>query len=169
MATTKPTNHSKPIHYIDATFNSDKKLVERKDATEDLTCCTFVFHHQDHTLGNALRSIISQYEGVELCGYTNPHPLEAKIHLRIQTDPRRDDLTPKIVLDRALEDLKGQCVIVKQKFLDAFDEFEKGMEYWDLICVCSRKIKLPDYLIFSSSKINFDDIMTNPKFFSQFQ
>merc|ERR1711981_1160387 len=111
------TNHSKPIHYIDATFLSpDKKLVEKKDATDDLTCCTFIFHHQDHTLGNALRTIISQYEGVEFCGYTNPHPLEAKIHLRIQTDPSREDLTPKIVLSRALKDLREESRIVRETF-----------------------------------------------------
>lgn len=120
------TNHSKPISYIDPTFDTDeKKLLETKDATDDLTCCTFIFHHQDHTLGNALRTIISQYEGVEFCGYTNPHPLEAKIHLRIQTDPNREDLTPKIVLSKALNSLKAESKIVRNKFLEAFDEFDR--------------------------------------------
>merc|ERR1712183_889458 len=78
------TNQSKPIELIDPTF-SNKKILEFRDASDDLTCCTYIFYHQDHTLGNALRTIISSYNGVELCGYTIPHPLEKKIHLRIQT------------------------------------------------------------------------------------
>merc|ERR1712113_867779 len=91
--------HSKPLELIDESFlHTGKKQIEIKEATEDETCCTFILHHQDHTLGNALTSIITNYEGVDLCGYTTPHPLESKIHLRIQTDVRREDLTPRIVL-----------------------------------------------------------------------
>lgn len=75
-------------------------------------------------MGNALRSIISKYDGVELCGYTNPHPLEAKIHLRIQTDPTRDDVTPDIVLKRGLADFKEMTKTLNEKFLKAFDDFK---------------------------------------------
>merc|ERR1711912_20327 len=119
------TEHSKPLHLIDNSFqNTSKHVIEVKELDDDETCCTFVLHHQDHTLGNSLRSIISQYEGVELCGYTNPHPLEPKIHLRIQTDASRDDLTPKIVLENALRDLKQITRVVQDKFEDAWAEFE---------------------------------------------
>lgn len=120
------SQHSKPLHLIDELF-SRKPQLELKNVTEDDTCGTFILHHQDHTLGNSLRSIIAQYDGVELCGYTNPHPLEPKIHLRIQTDPAREDLTPKIVLQRALHDLKDVTRVIQDKFTAAFDEFENEM------------------------------------------
>ncbi|VEN61534.1 unnamed protein product [Callosobruchus maculatus] len=45
---------------------------------------TFVFNDEGHTLGNALRCIISSYPDVEFCGYTIPHPAENKMHFRIQ-------------------------------------------------------------------------------------
>uniref|UniRef100_T1JBQ8 DNA-directed RNA polymerases I and III subunit RPAC2 n=1 Tax=Strigamia maritima TaxID=126957 RepID=T1JBQ8_STRMM len=46
---------------------------------------TFVFQGEDHTLGNALKYIISKNPEVQFCGYTVPHPSENKIHFRIQT------------------------------------------------------------------------------------
>merc|ERR1712224_124159 len=96
--TGRMTNHSenitphqlKPIPLVDPTFEN-RKILEYKGMSDDLTCCTYIFYHQDHTLGNALRAIINQYEGVEMCGYTTPHPLERKIHLRIQLEKGRDD------------------------------------------------------------------------------
>jgi DNA-directed RNA polymerase subunit L len=67
-----------------------------------LTAATFQFEGEDHTLGNALRYIImkkfvswqwslgllltlTSSPEVELCGYSIPHPAEAKMNLRIQT------------------------------------------------------------------------------------
>jgi DNA-directed RNA polymerase subunit L len=54
--------------------------------------------------------------------------LEPKIHLRIQTDARREDLTPKIVLENALRDLKEVTRVVQDKFEDAWAEFEAKMD-----------------------------------------
>lgn len=47
-------------------------------------CCTFVLREEDHTLGNLLRHVIMQNEAVEYCGYSIPHPSEAKLCLRVQ-------------------------------------------------------------------------------------
>ena len=60
------------------------------------TSRTFVFYNEGHTLGNPIRTIMMQQqevlswshgfrEGVEFCGYSVPHPVEAKMHLRVQT------------------------------------------------------------------------------------
>ncbi|XP_063223939.1 probable DNA-directed RNA polymerases I and III subunit RPAC2 isoform X2 [Bacillus rossius redtenbacheri] len=66
---------------------------------------TFVFSEGGHTFGNALRSIISRYPEVLLCGYTVPHPSQADMHFRIQTaGPRAID-----VLRRGIEDLEKLC------------------------------------------------------------
>ncbi|SPO22498.1 related to Rpc19 - DNA-directed RNA polymerases I and III, 18KD subunit [Ustilago trichophora] len=50
----------------------------------DFSAVTFCLKEEDHTLGNSLRYIIMKDPRVEFCGYSNPHPSENKIHLRIQ-------------------------------------------------------------------------------------
>lgn len=49
---------------------------------------TFVMKNEDHTLANALRNVIVNYTDVEFCGYSMPHPSEAKVHFRIQSTER---------------------------------------------------------------------------------
>ncbi|PWZ03181.1 RBP11-like subunits of RNA polymerase [Testicularia cyperi] len=50
----------------------------------DFSAVTFCLMEEDHTLGNALRYMIMKDPRVEFCGYSNPHPSENKIHLRVQ-------------------------------------------------------------------------------------
>jgi len=61
-----------------------------------LTAVTFQITDEDHTLGNALRYVITKKYGelkyilicspdVEFCGYSIPHPSEPKLNMRIQT------------------------------------------------------------------------------------
>ncbi|XP_063880482.1 DNA-directed RNA polymerases I and III subunit RPAC2-like isoform X2 [Scylla paramamosain] len=72
---------------------------------------TFVINDEDHTLGNALKHIIMQDPAVEFCGYTVPHPMERKIHVRVQTHS-----TPALqVLHKALKDLKKLNEDIKEK------------------------------------------------------
>ncbi|XP_046389196.1 probable DNA-directed RNA polymerases I and III subunit RPAC2 isoform X2 [Ischnura elegans] len=79
-------------------------LLAGDDKSND-KCRTFVFHHEDHTLGNALKSVICRYPDVELCAYSMPHPFEPKMLLRIQTyGPSAID-----VLKRGLRDLEEIC------------------------------------------------------------
>ena len=49
------------------------------------TAASFAFEKEDHTLGNALRYLISKNPDVEFVGYSIPHPSEAFMNLRIQT------------------------------------------------------------------------------------
>ncbi|MPC13912.1 DNA-directed RNA polymerases I and III subunit RPAC2-like [Portunus trituberculatus] len=72
---------------------------------------TFVINDEDHTLGNALKHIIMQNPDVEFCGYTVPHPMERKIHVRVQTHS-----TPALqVLHKALKDLKKLNEEIREK------------------------------------------------------
>ncbi|XP_065355585.1 DNA-directed RNA polymerases I and III subunit RPAC2 [Calliphora vicina] len=66
---------------------------------------TFVFLDEGHTLGNALKTIISRYPDVDFCGYTIPHPTENKLHFRIQSSQGR----AIDILKRGLEDLEKIC------------------------------------------------------------
>lgn len=73
---------------------------------------TFVFKDEGHTLGNALRCIISSYPDVQFCGYTVPHPAESKMHFRIQMHKGR----AVDALRRGLEDMVQMCDITLDKF-----------------------------------------------------
>ncbi|KAK0183471.1 hypothetical protein PV327_001509 [Microctonus hyperodae] len=74
---------------------------------------TFVFQNEGHTLGNALRSIISQYPRVAFCGYTVPHPAETKMHLRIQMKGNERAVD---ALRQGLKDLDKVCDHVADQF-----------------------------------------------------
>jgi len=87
-------------------------------ATEE--AASFEFENEDHTLGNALRYIIMKNPDVEFCGYSIPHPSEAKMHLRIQT---YDQVNVYDVLEKGLTDLTDLCDVVIDKFTIARDEF----------------------------------------------
>ncbi|XP_035224420.1 DNA-directed RNA polymerases I and III subunit RPAC2-like [Stegodyphus dumicola] len=89
----------------------------------DETCCTFVLKNEDHTLGNALRYVISKNPQVEYCGYSLPHPSICEINFRIQTYG-----VPAVeVLKKGLEDLLSLCDHIKSTFDDALNEY-KGIK-----------------------------------------
>ncbi|CAG8763248.1 10770_t:CDS:2, partial [Racocetra fulgida] len=61
-------------------FETEKGIVK------DPTSLTFSINGEDHTLGNALRYVITlNSPEVEYCGYSIPHPSEDKLNIRIQT------------------------------------------------------------------------------------
>ncbi|XP_050300425.1 probable DNA-directed RNA polymerases I and III subunit RPAC2 [Anthonomus grandis grandis] len=80
---------------------------------------TFVFQGEGHTLGNALRGIISSYPDVQFCGYTVPHPAENKMHFRIQMYQGK----AIEALKRGLEDLVKVCDVTLDKFDKEFNNF----------------------------------------------
>ncbi|XP_057340008.1 probable DNA-directed RNA polymerases I and III subunit RPAC2 [Microplitis mediator] len=81
---------------------------------------TFVFQDEGHTLGNALRSIIAHYPDVDFCGYTVPHPAEAKMHFRIQMKKNGRAID---ALRRGLKDLDEVCDHVNQVFTEKYETF----------------------------------------------
>ena len=91
-----------------------------KDGSGD-TCCTFVIHDEDHTLGNSLRYVISKNPEVEFCGYCIPHPAENKINLRIQT---KGGESASNVLKKGLEDLHMLCEHMLGTFNNSMNEFK---------------------------------------------
>ncbi|RWQ92876.1 DNA-directed RNA polymerase, partial [Paecilomyces variotii] len=97
--------------------------VQLPGATE--TAASFQFEGEDHTLGNALRYVIMKNPSVEFCGYTIPHPSEAKMNLRIQT---YDSTTAVEALEKGLDDLMDLCDVVTDKFTTARDEFNAAQQ-----------------------------------------
>jgi DNA-directed RNA polymerase, subunit L len=76
-------------------------------------------------MGNALRYAIMKNPAVEFCGYTIPHPSDAKMHLRIQTT---DSTTALEALEKGFNDLIDLCDVVTEKFTEERDSLnaEKG-------------------------------------------
>ncbi|XP_042241528.1 DNA-directed RNA polymerases I and III subunit RPAC2-like isoform X2 [Homarus americanus] len=101
-----------------ANIHTQKKLT---GPGQNECCRTFVINEEDHTLGNALKHVIIQNPAVEFCGYTIPHPMERKIHVRIQTNK-----TPAVqVLHEALKVLKEQNEVVKKMIQDEVKRYEE--------------------------------------------
>ncbi|KAG0171886.1 RNA polymerase subunit AC19 [Apophysomyces sp. BC1034] len=95
-------------------------------ANSDQTAMTFCFKEEDHTLGNSLRHVINKNPEVDFCGYSIPHPSEAKMNVRIQTS---DNTTAIDALSKGLTDLHDMCAFIRQ----AYEEELAKKEYvvWD--------------------------------------
>ncbi|MCJ1337455.1 RNA polymerase subunit AC19 [Bachmanniomyces sp. S44760] len=84
------------------------------------TAASFEFEGEDHTLGNALRYVIMKNPEVEFCGYSIPHPSEAKMNVRIQT---YDGTSVYDALEKGFDDLIDMCDVVADKFTISHDVF----------------------------------------------
>ncbi|KAJ9361535.1 hypothetical protein DTO027B9_696 [Paecilomyces variotii] len=116
--------HPEQTQFENEEFEMEKKpIVVLPGATE--TAASFQFEGEDHTLGNALRYVIMKNPSVEFCGYTIPHPSEAKMNLRIQT---YDSTTAVEALEKGLDDLMDLCDVVTDKFTTARDEFNAAQQ-----------------------------------------
>ncbi|SPO43421.1 related to Rpc19 - DNA-directed RNA polymerases I and III, 18KD subunit [Moesziomyces antarcticus] len=83
----------------------------------DFSAVTFCLKEEDHTLGNSLRYMIMKDPRVEFCGYSNPHPSENKIHLRVQMYDRAS----------ALDALRDAIENLDQLFAAIGEAYEKNL------------------------------------------
>lgn len=85
------------------------------------TSMTFAMAGEDHTLGNALRSLLAGRMDVEFVGYSIPHPTQNEMNLRLQTfgRPAGD------ILNEGLEDLIGVCGHLKKVWRKSVKEFQE--------------------------------------------
>ncbi|KAI8578115.1 hypothetical protein K450DRAFT_249106 [Umbelopsis ramanniana AG] len=87
--------------------------IEIVAGSSDPTCMTFCFKEEDHTLGNSLRHMVMKNPLVDYCGYSIPHPSEAKMNVHIQTT----DATNAVeALNKGFDDLTDLCQHVISKF-----------------------------------------------------
>ncbi|KAK1433207.1 hypothetical protein QVD17_10115 [Tagetes erecta] len=93
---------------------------------QDQSASTFTLPDEDHTLANALRFTLNQDPRVTVCGYSIPHPSEARVNIRVQTtgDPANE------VLKDSCQDLMLLCQHVRSTFDQAVADFKnnKGSE-----------------------------------------
>ncbi|KAF5744546.1 DNA-directed RNA polymerases I and III subunit RPAC2 [Tripterygium wilfordii] len=86
----------------------------------DPTSSTFSLIDEDHTLANSVRFTLNQDPRVSFCGYSIPHPSDAKVNIRVQTtgDPARE------VMQDACQDLMLICQHVRSTFDEAVADFK---------------------------------------------
>ncbi|XP_057767563.1 uncharacterized protein LOC131003318 isoform X2 [Salvia miltiorrhiza] len=93
---------------------------------QDQSQATFSLTDEDHTLANSVRYILNQDPRVTFCGYSIPHPSDARVNIRVQTtgDPARE------VLKDSCQDLMLVCKHVTSTFDQAVMEFKskQGIE-----------------------------------------
>ncbi|CAD5227552.1 unnamed protein product [Bursaphelenchus okinawaensis] len=101
-------------------FDGEKKLVVEKD-TKVPNAAIFTFNKEDHTLGNLLKHQLLKDPQVLFAGYRNPHPLEHKFILRVQTTA---DTTPQAALKQAIEDLLAELHFLEEGFLTSLSNIK---------------------------------------------
>ncbi|GAA5966102.1 hypothetical protein JCM3765_002605 [Sporobolomyces pararoseus] len=85
-------------------------------ATEGLTQATYCILEEDHTIGNLLRWMLMKNPAVEFCGYSAPHPSEAKIHIRIQMYDGKSSLD---ALNEALDNVEQLTETILEQYTEA--------------------------------------------------
>ncbi|KAJ1812174.1 RNA polymerase subunit AC19 [Coemansia sp. RSA 2599] len=116
MEATEETNR---INYIALLDVPEEKIAILPGASADLTSVTFSIKEEDHTLGNSLRWAIMQNPQVDFCGYSIPHPSEAKTNVRIQTTERTNAIE---AMAKGMDDLKVVCLMLKDKLAQRLEE-----------------------------------------------
>ncbi|OMO90562.1 DNA-directed RNA polymerase, RBP11-like protein [Corchorus olitorius] len=78
----------------------------------DESVATFSLNEEDHTLANAVRFTLNQDPRVRFCGYSIPHPSDARVNVKVQTtgDPAKE------VLKDACQDLMQMCEHIRNTF-----------------------------------------------------
>lgn len=110
---------TEPKQYTALHTVPEEKIVILPGASADLTSITFCVKEEDHTLGNSLRWSILQNPEVDFCGYSIPHPSEAKTNIRIQTTEKANSID---AMNKGIDDLKSICMLMKGKLQDRLDE-----------------------------------------------
>eukprot|EP00027_Filamoeba_sp_ATCC50430_P010982 CAMPEP_0168548638 /NCGR_PEP_ID=MMETSP0413-20121227/4674_1 /TAXON_ID=136452 /ORGANISM="Filamoeba nolandi, Strain NC-AS-23-1" /LENGTH=110 /DNA_ID=CAMNT_0008578967 /DNA_START=15 /DNA_END=344 /DNA_ORIENTATION=+ len=103
-----------------------KAKVEIKYSPGNPNSATFVFHGEDHTIGNALRYMCIRNADVGFCGYSVPHPSDDMMNIRIQMkDPNGDPIS---ALRKGLTDLKEVGTHMLLTFENQVALFDSGLQ-----------------------------------------
>ncbi|CBZ52805.1 DNA-directed RNA polymerase I 16 kDa polypeptide,related [Neospora caninum Liverpool] len=82
---------------------------------------TFTLTGEDHTLGNAIRSILVRKPGVEFAGYSVPHPTQPEMNIRLQTTGE----SAMQLLRESFDDLANICDHLDTLYDEALEEFSR--------------------------------------------
>lgn len=88
------------------------KKLEFKQDTKLEHAGTFTIMHEDHTLGNMVRMQLHLDRQIVFAGYRIPHPLTAKMVIKVQTNGSK---SPEAALIHALDDLTTEVTTIQKK------------------------------------------------------
>lgn len=100
----------------------EKKIVKELD-TKVPNAAMFTVNKEDHTLGNMIRNQLLKDPHVLFAGYKNPHPLEHKFVLRIQTT---SDYSPQEAFMNAITDIISELSLFEERFKEALKDKKEG-------------------------------------------
>ncbi|CAL1267345.1 unnamed protein product [Larinioides sclopetarius] len=105
-------------------FEGEKKITIEKD-TKVPNAAIFTVNKEDHTLGNLIRTQLLKDPNVLFAGYKNPHPLEYKILIRVQTVM---EYSPQEAFTNAITDLISELSLLEERFKEAVREKQEGLD-----------------------------------------
>ncbi|KAK7087378.1 DNA-directed RNA polymerase II subunit RPB11-a-like [Littorina saxatilis] len=103
-------------------FDGEKKIIIEKD-TKVPNAAIFTVNKEDHTLGNMITTQLLKDPQVLFAGYKNPHPLEHKFIVRIQTTA---DYTPSEAMTNAITDLLSEVSLLEERFKESVKDRQEG-------------------------------------------
>lgn len=118
----------------------EKKIVKELD-TKVPNAAMFTVNKEDHTLGNMIRNQLLKDPHVLFAGYKNPHPLEHKFVLRIQTT---SDYSPQEAFMNAITDIISELSLFEERFKEALKDKKEGGD-WIYFCFF---VSLDDFIWF---------------------
>lgn len=96
-----------------------------KEKALESSCLTLSITGEDHTLGNALRSVLSSKLNVEFAGYSIPHPTLAELNFRLQV--LNDEKAITVFAD-ALDELSAVGKHVLEEFDRELETFQNRQD-----------------------------------------
>lgn len=102
----------------------EKKIVKEIDSKVP-NAAIFTVNKEDHTLGNMIRNQLLKDPHVLFAGYKNPHPLEHKFVIRVQTTA---DYTPHEALANAITDIMSELSLFEERFSSALKDKKEGLD-----------------------------------------
>ena len=105
-------------------FDGEKKITREQD-TKVPNAAVFTINKEDHTLGNMIRQQLLKDPNVLFAGYKNPHPMENKVVLRIQTT---SDYAPNDALMNAVTDLISELSLFEERFREGLKDKLEGLD-----------------------------------------
>jgi len=105
-------------------FDGEKKVLIELD-TKIPNAALITINKEDHTLGNMIRNQLLKDPHVLFAGYKQPHPLEHKIIIRVQTTA---DYTPQDAMRNSIMDLISELSLLEERFKEAIKEKQDGID-----------------------------------------
>lgn len=118
---------NQPDRYERFVLADDAKKVTYTRDTKLAHAATFTILQEDHTIGNMIRmQLQNEDKSIVFGGYRIPHPLEAKMVIKVQTNGQKP---PHVALDQAIEALKQELAELKDKFEEELRVHSHMMQY----------------------------------------